>query len=167
MNKYKLETGDVILHTDPYGSFIGWLIKRITKGMYTHAAIYVGNGLMAESYTTGVVIHEIWDYGIDEAHYFRYKGGLNDTQKKYILRNINLQLGKKYDFFQNFLNLLKYYLRWSFTFNNASKVNCSEFVARVYEESDLSLDDGTNPFWDLDYVTPGDIANSKKLKEVT
>ena len=161
MIKDKLQTCDIFVFEG--GGIFGKLIKWKTGEPYTHCGIYVAKDTIMEAGVNGVVTDG--NGYLKNTKWLRYPN-LTDTQKKYILRNALNYQGKGYDFIQVLLGLFRNIL-WRLPFNNSTRVNCSEFVARVFEDSGLPLGDKTtNPFWDLDFVTPGDIANSKKLKEV-
>jgi len=172
--KDKLQTGDVILQS---GIGRNWLEKVFvkvanwkTKSKVTHGGLYLGNGLMVESYWVGVKIHPIYDYRPEEVDYYRYKKckncvSLTDKDKKFILRNAYKYEGTKYDFLHVFLNLFKGILHW-IPYDSKHKVYCFEFIARVYEESGLSLNDGTFTKWDLDYITGYELSHTKKLRRL-
>jgi len=159
--KLKLETGDIFEFKG--GGIVGKVIQWKTGSPYTHTGIYVGENTIMEAGATGVVTQPNWY--TQNTDWFRYPD-LDDTKKKYILRNALKYQGRKYDFFQVFLGLFRNLL-WKLPFNSSVKLNCSEFVARVYQDSELPLGDAsTNPMWDLDWITPKDIANSKKLRRI-
>ena len=161
----KIKAGDMISHTDVYGSIIGLLIKRISKGKYTHSAFYIGFQNMIEAAYKGVETHTIYEYGYDEAHYHRYKhddgriGFTKEEAERFVSALLSFE-GTKYDRFQNFLDLLKGLFGWVFNFDNPNQVNCSELGIRALIKAGFPVRDKDGKQIDPDYGTPVDLANS-------
>ena len=100
----ELNIGDVLLgYKNNRYNFIGYLIKKRTKSNYTHAAIFIGDGKIAESVLSGVKINDVDNF---IAHYNHVAvmrqpdAWSTDNRKKRLIEFINQRIksNSKYNF---------------------------------------------------------------------
>lgn len=158
----QLKVGDIILYKSGK-SFIAKIIKIVTTSPYHHAAIYVGNGKVAESLAKGFVIkqrNKDWLKNENLNHVFRPRN--KKLYPRSVKRNVLKYLGRGYGFL-DLVEILVYKLSGYRVFKSRSKrLICSEAVAQIYLDLGIDLVPGKN----LDLVTPADISQSQELERV-
>lgn len=158
--------GDIFLYRNGT-SLLTKLIRLFTTSDYNHAGIYWGydkykGHIVAESLKNGFVFtffHDLDFYFANGVDIYRYKKKIHiESLKNKILENI----GVKYGFFDLFKILIYVFTRIQFK-RQSERLICSEAVAKVYRDSKHDLFLSTK---NLDYVTPSDLSNCKKLQKI-
>jgi uncharacterized protein YycO len=154
-----IRKGDVILQKgDDLGSF---LIRLVTGSPYTHAAMYVGNGMMVHStLLTGTVLvyYDTWfEFYAKKTSLDIYRplpslAGYLDKVIHWAIR----RTGRPYDL----MGVLGFVIPAAR--QNSRLYFCSELVAEAWEEiADIKLVDKP-----VHKIAPGDLAESPYLKLV-
>lgn len=174
----RLQPGDVILtsHLGFSPIKIGNFCKNgYSKRVWTHAALYIGNGEVVEAFPNGIVRRKL-----EEAYLAEKKSGLRILRKKHLPPEKAAQIvsfcaqtsGKPYDLraiiYFPLANLLPPSLSFILTpgylghwFNQEDSYFCSELLSEAYEQADAYCFE-REPF----QVMPVDFDNSLLFDEV-
>lgn len=154
----KLRIGDIII---VHGKgLISELIEEVSNGIYSHVAIYVGNGCVIEAEgfkKTGYA--QVSKYA-GQADVFRYNY-LSDVQQQNIVKYLKGQIGGRYDW----KLLLFEFIRYTFNRTLRYKENfrchiCSMLAKDAYINIKIYLTPG------LDCPSPNDISESRFISKV-
>lgn len=157
----QLEVGDVLLYRNGK-SLLTRLIRIFTTSDYNHAGIYVGHGVVYEALADGFNRREYGDmkqHLLNGVDVYRMRKKID---QKAIKRAIIACAGIKY----GYVDLLKFliYILTGKRFNKSSaRLICSEAIAKVYRTSGYDLFPSIK---NLDYISPSDLANNKKLQKI-
>jgi len=126
--------GDVLLirtiKDNPFMALIGWLIRKITRGWTTHAAIYLGGGgnYIVEALLDGVKKTKLKKYLNNKTQFLVYRNRRLNTFKLTILKDfLYSAIGKPYD-----LDGIKDFI-FDDRKNDANKFFCSELEVIGYQ----------------------------------
>ena len=146
-----LQPGDVLLirYLPPW--VIGWLIQTISRDVWSHAALYVGNGNVIEAKGGGVkrnTLEKVLKWTKWRADRYPYLA-LNNDKKNNLLAWAFSRIGWGYDFSSVGYILVLYLLDWlgivkniknySNPFNRKNSFYCSEFVVEAYRSQGINL----------------------------
>jgi len=135
--------GDIIaVHT--FFAILSWLIRRLTRSMWNHVVIYVGNGLMVEALGKGVLLRQVCIY---EGRRRRWKVAAFRPACSKAIREKAARLcldavGLKYDYWLvwGILRAIRNYrLDRKNEFDHASRFGCSELIAKKYHDAGYDL----------------------------
>lgn len=101
----QLQKYDIILCKNSRNP-ISALIRFITKDIYSHSEIYIGNFHIIDDMPNGVKIREV-DRRLGDFDAFRYKGTFSQEQVKKIDEFLSKALNSRYDYIELFLQLFK------------------------------------------------------------
>jgi hypothetical protein len=138
-------------------------LKKPEKKM-SHAFIYIGNGLIAESTFGGAIIVNVKKY-LDEKHATEFQTPLEpltDLEKQEVFKLCAEQVGiVKYGWGQLFVILFnKWFKLKQFDFS-LKQMHCSEFVANIYEKLNRKLINEESSMAD-----PVSLYESEKIKDI-
>lgn len=161
INPYSLEPGDIILtrskHTLP--SFI---IRLFTLSKYSHAAIYVGRGVIVEAVFSGVRTQNIhrWSEGLENnCAVLRHPNKIAAKRAAQICETYH---GAMYSISDAILSGLSAYFFITFPIRiKNTKMFCSRMVAEAFSNSGIIISDKH-----YQLVRPKDIYNSMYLAKV-
>ena len=156
-----IKKGDILLvhcYLDP----IALLISFATKSKWTHTTWILDKKSILESRSSGVIKSPIRKYlgkkWLYQCKLLRLKGNKTVKIKKAMRYGLKLRKNRGYWRFIWSLIQIGFNRR-----NQESQISCSGFVSYCFSKVDIYLHKTKDP---LD-VTPGDIARSKELIDVT
>lgn len=158
-----IKKGDILLVHNRFDP-IGWLIAWRTKSVWTHSTWILDNKFLIESRSSGVVktpikkylsINKRWIY---QTCLVRLKGSRKKEIKRAMSYGLFLRHTRNYFKFIWSLILIGYNTR-----NRRSYMSCSGFIAHCLAREGVNLHPNKDPF----YITPGDIAKSKEVINVS
>lgn len=152
MNISKLQVGDIGFSFKKGNLFSRFIyavsvwkknLKKPEKKI-SHAFIYIGNGLIAESTFSGAIIVNVKKY-LDDKHDVEFQTPvyqLSTEEKETVFKLCAEQVGiVKYGWGQLFVILFnKWFKTRNFDFS-LKQMDCSEFVANIYEKLNRKLID--------------------------
>ena len=153
----KLRPGDVIFSTERAKE--SFVIRWFTRSPYSHAAIYLGDGLYAEAVDVGVRARSVTTVVKERLKFIRLKGGPSaEVASKAAAERVNRYLFLEYGLGSALLSLLS-----AVPSVNSRALFCSQLVAKVYEDIGVAVVPGLPS----EKVTPGLLANSKQFEDIT
>ncbi len=152
-----LETGDILAVQGT--GFLAWLVRRATGSPWTHVALFVGDGQIAEispEHQARVVPMRYRRYKA-----FRLRGGLVPSQQAAIIAWLRGRIGSRYDW----AAVAGIALRGLFgglgaCLNSRRRYICTELVIEAYRAAGIDLDPTCRP------VTPAELMASEALQLV-
>lgn len=158
----EFNVGDIIFYET--STFIGSIIRFVTKIPFSHVALAVGpkNIIEANSFVRSrkLLFNET---KYKRVKVMRYKTELTEKQKLELIENSHKLLGRKYDYWGIFLLFLRIVFRVKIDRlkDDYTKLWCSELVDYVYETIGIDL----VPQLENNYVTIEDLEKSPVLYE--
>lgn len=157
----KLLEGDIILSTNPK-SFISWTIRKITKSDYSHATLCIDPPWCVESVGYGVPRFVISRFLINNEKNIKIlrldrRSDRADIAEK-AARYADNQVTRKYATKDVVTSLFRAIPQFE-----KGKFFCSQLVAESYFHAGLELLPGKESL----KISPGDLAQSKELVEIT
>lgn len=158
-----LRKGDFLLTYNRFDLF-GWLIKWKTKSTWSHATWILDNKYLLEAKSTGIKKNPISKYlafnkkWIYNYKIFRLKGDKTKQIKRAMAYALTLQHNHNYFKFIWSLILIGFKKH-----TKCSHMSCSGFIAHSLALESIKFHSIKDPI----YITPGDIARSKEVKDVT
>jgi hypothetical protein len=101
------QAGDIFLYSTT-NSFLSWLVMYYTGSVWSHVGTFVGDGVVVDATTSGVLKHPIIDY-IDADSYIlvRHSMGVTEEQRKKAIEFLNNAVGTSF----NWRGVLRLFLR--------------------------------------------------------
>ena len=143
--------GDILLVKGKWYNPISKLIELLTKGKYSHSAVFLEENLIIESGWHGVVVSSSKKYlGRSDILRLRFKSFQREEFSLFLIK----QLGKKYDFL-GLIGILRSILFNIDTnpFNNKNRFWCSELIADGLIVAEYPVDFGKKTH----LVSPNDL----------
>ena len=138
--------GDVIFVEG--NGIVSYLIKKVTKGKFSHVAFYISDTLILEAeWNTRCRIIDINETDYLQKNHSIIHVPLTDHQKNMLHVVIYQFLGKRYDFRLIFKLLLKYIFNITLKKDSPNEVICSELIGHLlislcvidYSEFDVTV----------------------------
>ena len=159
-----LKRGDILVTCN--NTFLGRMIKKATKSIYSHAAIYIGGGDVIDAtnkFGKGVRVRTIKQtaqrfYRIDVLRH----PNLHDAKAELICEKALNHVGESYNYMMLFLFPLMFILpdKWKNPLSKREAKVCSELVSRVYKEVNIDLVPGKTEGQE----SPSDVSKSKLMR---
>ena len=154
-----LLTGDIILSHER-GSASSQTIALLTGSYFSHSAIYLDDGVMIESVTTGVQLRPFQDEFSKCEYVVMRCLALTDYQREEILNASPKFVGQHYDFGSAVNILRRTFMSNGKNIPKPSNANiCTNLVVDIYRKVGIELTKLKNP-------TPKDLYNSSALQRV-
>ena len=158
MNPHLL-TGDIILSHER-GSASSRNIALLTGSFFSHSAVYLENGVMIESVTTGVQLRPTQDEFSKCEYVIMRCLALTDEQREKILTISPSFVGQHYDFGSAINILRRTFMSNGKNIPKPSNANiCTNLVVDLYRKVGIELTKIKNP-------TPKELYNSSALQRV-
>lgn len=163
VDKYMLHRGDIILTRN--NGRLSRFIRLASKMDYSHAILYLGNGICIHSNKEGThrdSVSKILYLNSDDVKILRMKGGVSQYQLDKIIEFANKYHGATYGAMET-LGMIKSFgigERFFQKENFSNQQFCSRFVAMAYQNAGIPLVE--NP----EYCYPGEFTKSSHLNEV-
>lgn len=126
-----LKENDIIL-VKTNRNIISKIIHKVTKDVYNHAELYLGNYIILDAMPNGVKVRP-FDNKLGEFDCYRYKGKITASQKAKINEFIQKNINNKYDFIALVMQL------FNIQFDTPKKYICIELVLKAYEYAGLPV----------------------------
>lgn len=140
-------------------SFIGKLIRKVTKGNYSHCALALDSfHLVQLDWKNPVSIHHL-DYKSNEYDVYHLTFTLTDEEKEQIKEYVIERLSTTYDWkyiISRFFNVLF----GTKIYNSKSLYNCDELIIEAFRSIGVNLLNGDEK------VSPETLSKSKLLKKI-
>ena len=152
-----MRPGDVMFSTERAAS--SFLIRLRTRSDYSHASIYLGDGLYAEAVGTGVRARAATTMVKERLKVVRLKGGAqSERAARAAADEINQYLHAPYALASAVLSL-----SGSLPSQDPRALFCSQLIAQCYADAGVAAVKGLDPA----KVTPAVLANSDMFDDVT
>ncbi len=149
----RLLVGDLIFVRST--ELLGLAIEWAENGVYSHVAIYAGDGQVLEAEggrTIGYRALKDYDGKYDIGHVQAVNCTPTPKRVK-VLKEAERFIGKKYDWKLDVLLAIKLLFHVTLSYEEKNKFICSTYAARVWKAAGL-------PLSNILYPTPQDLANS-------
>ncbi len=149
--------GDVILVRG--STWIDRTIQGITRSRYSHVAgIIKQNEIIDLLPFSKAGYRNLWLYA-GQADVFTCDT-LTEEQRKKIVNNVIGKVGTSYDYLLLIWQVSRYLLNWEWSYENTKHSLCSTLWADAYRKVGVELCP------DVAYPSPGDLADSRLLRQV-
>ena len=129
----KLEQYDIILKKNSKNP-ISKIIQKITKDVYSHSEIYIGNYHIIDSMPNGVKVRN-FDSSLCEFDSYRYYRKISDQEKKLIEEFLQKAINCKYGFKELILQL------FHINKKEQKKYICISLIISAFQYAGLEIDD--------------------------
>jgi uncharacterized protein YycO len=153
----ELLAGDLI-----FAKGTGWESYAIEKFMhspYSHVAGVVNNKQVIEAMNFKKTGYQSIAYYAGYSDVYRCDS-LSDSQRQQIMKYATDNVGSRYDYLLVLWEILRYALQKAIPYFKTKRVICSTLWADAYLAAGVDLCPDTK------YPTPGDLANSKRLRKI-
>ena len=152
-----LKPGDIILVKGT--GIISELIEDVSKGQYSHTAIYINKNIIVEAEGFEKTGYVNIDKYKGHADVYRFDK-LTDKEQLRIVMYLRKQLGTHYDYLLLFWEFLRYRLHILLPYKEFHNHICSTLARDAYKSIRLELCPG------IKYPSPSEIGKSKLLIKV-
>jgi hypothetical protein len=156
LNPDKLRPGDIIFWTERAADSL--VIRIVTWSKYSHAAIYLGDGLYAEAVDQGVRTRAATTIVKERLKVIRLKGALGEQFARAAAGRIDHYLHSPYALGSAMLSLAG-----KIPSADARALFCSQLVAQAYADVNVAVVPGYEPV----KITPKMLATSRLFDDVT
>ena len=153
----KLQPGDIIFSTERAVS--SFLIRRRTRSKFSHASVYLGDGLYAEAVGIGVRTRAVTTVVKERIKVIRLKGGPDGKRAaEAAAKRVNFYLNAPYALPGAILSTIG-----SIPSADSRAQFCSQMIAQSYSDIGIAVARGLPP----EKVTPATLSESSLFDDVT